>query len=162
MRMFRSTDQKSTQQRVTHHRVTISWTWPVGVRLVLAALLLVAALLLRATVFVAGSHFVSAHTSAAELVIDPNTAPAWVLEELPHLGPGLVARLIAARDGRPFRSMEDLRRRVRGFGPATLHRLSPYLRIAPARVPSARTADATTDAAPGRPRLAQMGNVSAR
>ena len=64
------------------------------------------------------------------LVIDPNTAPASVLEALPHVGPSLVKQLIEQRQDHPFGSTEDLRRRVRGFGPVTLARLAPHLRIA--------------------------------
>jgi competence protein ComEA len=162
MRMFRSRGEKSKQQRVAHHRVAISWTWPVGTRLVLAALLFLGGISIQATVFLEGSDSATAYTNSPELVVDPNTAPAWVLEELPHLGPGLVSRLIAAREVRPFRSMDDLRRRVRGFGPATLDRLSPHLRIEPARVPAAQTADEIIDLAPGRPRVAQMGKAPAQ
>ena len=68
------------------------------------------------------------------LVLDPNTAEPELLTALPGLGPGLVRNWIAARNERPFRSLDDIERRVRGIGPATLARIAPYLEI---REPSA-------------------------
>jgi competence protein ComEA len=65
-----------------------------------------------------------------KLILDPNTAPPEILTALPGLGPGLVRNWIAAREERPFRSLDDLERRVRGIGPATLARIAPYLEIA--------------------------------
>jgi hypothetical protein len=64
-----------------------------------------------------------------ELLLDPNTAPPRVLETLPHVGRTLVLQIVAARDDRPFTSLDDARRRVRGLGPATLAMLAPYLSI---------------------------------
>ena len=56
-----------------------------------------------------------------------------MLGALPHVGPSLVKKLVEQREVRPFASIEDLRRRVRGLGPATMARLAPHLRIAPGR-----------------------------
>ncbi|MBV8130561.1 MAG: helix-hairpin-helix domain-containing protein [Planctomycetaceae bacterium] len=89
------------------------------------------------------------------LVIDPNTAPSSVLEALPHVGPSLVKQLIEQREIRPFGSTEDLRRRVRGFGPVTLARLAPHLRIAARSEASADSDVLKSPSAPGRARLAQ-------
>jgi hypothetical protein len=67
---------------------------------------------------------------APVLMIDPNTASAQALAVLPHIGPALASRVVAARAERAFTSLDDLRNRVRGLGPATLARLAPHLRIA--------------------------------
>jgi competence protein ComEA len=63
-------------------------------------------------------------------IVDPNTAPPEILLALPGLGPGLVGHLVSARGDRPFESLKDLERRVRGIGPATLSRIAPFLEIA--------------------------------
>jgi hypothetical protein len=60
------------------------------------------------------------------LRVDPNTAPAAVLETLPRIGPAMARRIIAAR---PFTSLDDLDRRVYGIGPVTRAALAPYLRF---------------------------------
>jgi Helix-hairpin-helix motif len=65
----------------------------------------------------------------SELVLDPNTATPEALSALPHLGPTLAHRIADARADGPFRSLEDVRARVRGIGPATLAQIAPYLRI---------------------------------
>jgi len=71
------------------------------------------------------------------------------------VGPSLVKQLIEQRQIRPFGSTEDLRRRVRGFGPVTLARLAPHLRIA-ARSDSLADSDVLNSlSAPGQARLAQ-------
>lgn len=62
----------------------------------------------------------------ATLQVDPNTAPAAVLEALPRIGPVIAARIIEAR---PFADLDDLDRRVRGIGPATREGLRPHLRF---------------------------------
>jgi len=64
-----------------------------------------------------------------QLIVDPNTARAEVLVALPKLGPALVSRIVAAREKAPFRSVDELKGRVRGIGPATLESLRPHLRI---------------------------------
>ncbi len=64
-----------------------------------------------------------------KFVLDPNTAPPEALLALPKLGPAMVARIVEAREVRPFRSLEDLDQRVRGIGPATIASLRPYLKI---------------------------------
>ena len=64
------------------------------------------------------------------LVVDPNSAPAPVLEALPGLGPALAGRIVAARAVLPFRSIADLDRRVKGIGPAKAAALLPYFKFA--------------------------------
>jgi len=49
--------------------------------------------------------------------IDLNRASADELEALPGIGPGLAERIVAARQERPFSSLEDLQR-VSGIGPS--------------------------------------------
>jgi len=63
---------------------------------------------------------------ARALRLDPNTVPPGVLTALPHVGPSLVNRWVTAREERPFRSLEDVRARVRGLGVATLGQIAPY------------------------------------
>lgn len=95
----------------------------------LAVVVLGVLVMSRANLWFQGSDSVVVFVRAPELVIDPSTAPAGVLEALPSLGPGLVSRMVAAREAGPFASTEDLRRRVRGLGPITLAKLRPFLRI---------------------------------
>lgn len=60
--------------------------------------------------------------------VDLNRATADELKRLPGIGPGLAARIIEARDVKPFASIADLRR-VRGLGTATLERLRPLVTV---------------------------------
>jgi len=68
-------------------------------------------------------------TSSHSLRVDPNTAPEGVLEALPRIGPVMAGRIIEAREASPFVNSDDLDRRVKGVGPATLNGLRPYLRF---------------------------------
>ena len=65
------------------------------------------------------------------LLVDPNTAPASVLASLPGLGPVLSGRIVEAREVGPFRSLDDLDRRVKGIGPVKSKALRPFLRFEP-------------------------------
>ncbi len=56
--------------------------------------------------------------------LDPNSASAEALQNLPGIGPVLAQRIIAAR---PFQSADELRR-VPGIGPAKYAVLRPYFR----------------------------------
>jgi competence protein ComEA len=58
--------------------------------------------------------------------IDVNHATAAELRLLPGIGSTLSQRIIKAREEKPFRSVEDLRR-VRGIGAKTLERLRPHI-----------------------------------
>lgn len=56
--------------------------------------------------------------------LDINRASQAELEALHGVGPQLSTRIIQAREARPFKDWEDLRRRVTGLGPAKSVRLS--------------------------------------
>jgi competence protein ComEA len=160
--MFSGEGLKPKERAGSRGGSTAVWPWTTGIRLLLGFLVIVSGVALRIA-----SHSVSAGASTIcrgvpVLVIDPNTAPASVLEALPHVGPVLVKRLIEQRESRPFASAEDLRRRVRGLGPATLARLTPHLRIEPGNGRVFSGHDATIDAVTGQPRLAQGPSRPAR
>jgi competence protein ComEA len=70
------------------------------------------------------------------LEINANTAPAAVLSTLPFMGATRVNAVVAEREKRPFRSLEDLAARVRGIGPATQAALRPYLQFGDPPLPS--------------------------
>src|SRR4051812_1149008 len=110
-----------------------SGPWPVGVRGLLTVLGMLAALGLRMADRGVGPGSRVACRPAPVLVLDPNTAPPAVLGALPHVGPSLVKKLVEQRELRPFASIADMRRRVRGLGPVTMARLAPHLRIASGR-----------------------------
>src|SRR5271165_490119 len=133
----------------------VSWTWPARARVLLAIVVLIAGVALRVASDSLGTVRQRTCRVVPVLVIDPNTAPASVLEALPHVGPSLVKQLIEQREIRPFGSTADLRRRVRGFGPVTLARLAPHLRIAARSEASADSDVLKSPSAPGRARLAQ-------
>jgi competence protein ComEA len=63
------------------------------------------------------------------LQIDPNTAPQGALEAFPRIGPALARRIIEAREVSPILDADDLDRRIRGVGPATIKAMLPYLRF---------------------------------
>ncbi|HWK88447.1 MAG TPA: helix-hairpin-helix domain-containing protein [Longimicrobium sp.] len=69
--------------------------------------------------------------------LDPNTASADELDRLPRVGPALAQRIVAARQGRRFRTLADLDS-LPGVGPALLREIGPHLALAPA--PAARPA----------------------
>ncbi|NJD19668.1 MAG: helix-hairpin-helix domain-containing protein, partial [Gemmatimonadetes bacterium] len=60
--------------------------------------------------------------------VDVNVADPLALQALPGVGPALARRLVEARAGSPFRSVDDLLS-VRGLGPATLERLRPLVDV---------------------------------
>ena len=102
------------------------WGWNVGIRRLVSATPVILALALGGT----GRHVHGPPPPPPRLVIDPNTAPPPVLQALPRIGPVLAARIVEAREERPFESLDDLDRRVRGIGPATVKALRPHLRFA--------------------------------
>jgi len=65
-----------------------------------------------------------ARLPAQAALVELNSADRADLESLPGIGPALAERLLAARAGAPFRDWAELRRRVKGLGPASLRRLS--------------------------------------
>ncbi len=60
--------------------------------------------------------------------IDPNTAPRALLENLPGIGPGRAAAIVAERARSPFGSTGELER-VPGIGPKTREKLEPFLEV---------------------------------
>ena len=60
--------------------------------------------------------------------LDVNRASADELQQLPGIGPALSARIIQARQQRPFQSVDDLRH-VHGIGPKTLENLRPFVTV---------------------------------
>jgi competence protein ComEA len=60
--------------------------------------------------------------------INVNTASADELRQLPGIGATLSARIIQAREQRPFQSVEELRR-VKGVGVKTLNELRPFVKV---------------------------------
>jgi DNA uptake protein ComE-like DNA-binding protein len=118
-----------------------------------------AAVALRVAGYVLNAGPQPTHHVPAVLLVDPNTAPAHVLEALPHVGPSLVNQIIQQRSRQSFKSFQDMRRRVRGLGPATLARLAPYLRLK-TNDGSLALADELKSRSTGEPpRLAQMPNA---
>jgi DNA uptake protein ComE-like DNA-binding protein len=69
------------------------------------------------------------------LFVDANTAPPEVFGALPGLGPALSKRIVEAREQSPFRSFDDLDRRVKGIGPAKAAAIRPFLSFDSASVP---------------------------
>ncbi len=138
--MSRSAGQSRDEPPDTRGGVwtVVSWTWPARARVLLAFVVLISGVALRVASDSLGTSRQRTCRIVPVLVIDPNTAPASVLEALPHVGPSLVKQLIEQRERHPFESIEDMRRRVRGLGPVTMARLAPHLRIA---VSSESTAD---------------------
>jgi len=106
----------------------LPWSWSPAARGLLGVIAIVSALsLVWASRSVPGSGEVIA--PVPELSLDLNTAPPSVLGMLPHVGPALTRQIVAARELGPLTSLEDVRSRVRGFGPSTLAQIAPYVRF---------------------------------
>jgi competence protein ComEA len=71
---------------------------------------------------------VSKKAEALTQPVDINRASAEELQRLPGVGPAMSARMIEARQQKPFRAVDDLRR-VHGIGPKTLERLRPLVTV---------------------------------
>ena len=99
--------------------------WSRSSRALLVSVCLVGSLLLGRT----QRRAESGNPRDVRLVVDPNNAPPGVLMALPRLGPALVGRIVVQRDIEPFDSVEDLDRRVKGIGPATIKSVRPYLKV---------------------------------
>jgi competence protein ComEA len=109
------------------------WGWTQAARALLVGLALVLAIGLAIVAWTPTEGTVAA--SLPDLVIDPNTARPEVLTILPRMGPVLLGRVLAARRERPFDSLDDIDRRVKGVGPRTIDYWRPYLRIEPSADP---------------------------
>jgi competence protein ComEA len=80
--------------------------------------------------------FVGAQASADEAQesavpagqVNLNTASAEELQRLPGVGPSRALAIVAYREQRPFRRIEELMR-IRGIGRATFRRLRPMLTL---------------------------------
>ena len=107
----------------------LPWSWPADARILLAVMAVAIGLALRTASRNVGSDSGSMNQPSPELVLDPNTASATALSALPHIGPALANRMVEARSERSYSSLDDLRDRVRGVGPATLAQISPHLQI---------------------------------
>lgn len=67
----------------------------------------------------------------AQFQVDINSADWPELSQLPGIGESLARRIVESREQEgPFADHQELRR-VRGIGPRTLERISPYLRAMP-------------------------------
>jgi competence protein ComEA len=92
-------------------------------------MLLAAVLTIAMTFSLASRAGVQQQVTPIRLRIDPNTAPQGALEALPRIGPALARRIIEAREDSPILDTDDLDRRIRGVGPATIDAMRPYLRF---------------------------------
>ncbi len=67
----------------------------------------------------------------AQFQVDVNSAGWPELSQLPGIGEALARRIVESREQQgPFADHQELRR-VRGIGPRTLERISPFLRPMP-------------------------------
>ncbi|MEM1245571.1 MAG: helix-hairpin-helix domain-containing protein [Acidobacteriota bacterium] len=67
--------------------------------------------------------------SAADGVVNVNTADASTLQLLPRVGPSVAGRIVEHREANgPFKTKEDLLL-VRGIGDATFELLEPYVAV---------------------------------
>lgn len=60
--------------------------------------------------------------------LDPNTATVVQLQQIPYINLPLAEKIVRFRQGHLFEEIADLKS-VKGIGPATLARISPFLRI---------------------------------
>ena len=75
-----------------------------------------------------GAHAPPPTTLQLTVLINVNTADVDALVALPGIGPKKAAAIVAARDERPFATVDDLIR-VRGIGPKTLERLRSLVTV---------------------------------
>src|SRR4051794_23728745 len=88
--------------------------WPLSVRVLLIVVTMVGAVGLRTASLSAGHETRGPFRAPPVLAVDPNSAPPEVLGALPNVGGALVKKIVEQRAIRPFQSLGDLRRRVRG------------------------------------------------
>jgi len=72
---------------------------------------------------IAGLALAAGVTGAAATSVDANTATQVELEAIAGIGPGLARRIADERRKSPFRSLDDLKTRVRGIGDANLRKM---------------------------------------
>jgi competence protein ComEA len=68
------------------------------------------------------------HLPAGTSRLDLNSADRVELEQLPGVGPDRARAIEERRKARPFRSVDELES-VHGFGPATVEKVRPYVRV---------------------------------
>lgn len=68
---------------------------------------------------------------SAALRLDLNTADRSELEQLPGMGAERARAIDERRKSQPFHSVDELKT-VRGFGPATVEQVRPFVRVEPA------------------------------
>jgi competence protein ComEA len=74
------------------------------------------------------THPTGKGSDSAAAPLDVNRASAEELQRLPGVGPTLSSRILHAREQRPFKSVDDLRR-VPGVGAKTLEKLRPLVTV---------------------------------
>ncbi len=93
--------------------------------------LLCGGLALSAASFPSRAEADTATEASAEDLVNINTASSAVLQGLPGVGPSRAAAIIAQRERRPFRRIEEIMR-VKGIGRATFRELRSRLTVAAA------------------------------
>ena len=83
-------------------------------------------------------------------VVNLNTAPAVVLALLPGVGPSKADAILAYRQRRAFRTIDELVR-IKGIGRKMVRRLRPHLAVAGPTTATAAAPPAAPGAAPPRP-----------
>jgi competence protein ComEA len=103
-------------------------TWPPAAQVAAALILTTCLATLGWTAYEHRDASAGALTSN-DYIVDLNGADHAELLQLPGVGESLAGRIEAYRDKHgPFQAVEDLRN-VRGIGPKTLARLSPYVGV---------------------------------
>jgi competence protein ComEA len=106
------------------------WGWEMPQRRALALMIALGAItLFLSSLPLATDPAASPPPSGVE--VDLNSAPPALLLALPGLGPSRVDQIVAARNDRPFDSLEDVEHRVKGIGPATIGGFKPWARVVP-------------------------------
>ncbi|MCA9576999.1 MAG: helix-hairpin-helix domain-containing protein [Polyangiales bacterium] len=71
----------------------------------------------------------SGESGSPAILVNLNTATVAELQRLPGVGPARAEAIVAYRERRPFRRIEELMR-IRGIGRKTFRRLRPMLTLA--------------------------------
>lgn len=101
---------------------------PTSIRRVLAALMMSLMLGASAPLYAQEAEAPAAAEAATKSVVNLNTATEAELVTLPGIGPSKAQAIIAHRERRAFRRIEELMR-VRGIGRSTFRRLRSRLSV---------------------------------